>query len=297
MAAFQVSFFSQSLNRSVHCKVLLPTDQAAYLELENRQPFKTLYLLHGMTGNQDSWDSLESLWGISQDYNLAIVMPNGENSFYCDSELTGGNYGTFVAKELVEFTRNSFPLSRKREDTFIGGLSMGGFGAIVNGLRNPDTFGYITAFSAALIKQLILRADDEPGLDYFTRIQYQSMFGLDKIEDFAGSDCDYEALAKKLAATDKEKPVIYMDCGTEDVSLYRANSAFKDLLIGLGYDVTWDSRPGGHDNRFWSKSFIKAAEFLPVEKLVFAADSPTVKRLAHMNAAMVRKMMPVSGNE
>lgn len=183
MASFDVSFFSQSLNRTVRINVLLPTDQGPYLEKSDKLPFKTLYLLHGMTGSRDSWFGAESLWNISCEYNMAIVMPSGENSFYCDSETANRNVGTFISKELVEFTRNSFPLSCRCEDTFIGGLSMGGFGAMVNGLRYSETFGYITAFSAALIKKLILRADDEPGLDYFTRIQYQNMFGMKQIED------------------------------------------------------------------------------------------------------------------
>jgi len=290
VAYFEISFFSQALNRSVRCAALLPTDQAAYLELEHKPPFKTLYLLHGMTGSQDVWLGAGSLWEIAKTYNMAIVMPSGENSFYSDSPITGSNYSTFVSEELVEFTRNSLPLSRKREDTFIGGLSMGGFGAIVNGLRHPETFGYITAFSSALIKQLILRADVEPGLDYFTRTQYQTMFGLDKIEDFAGSGWDYETLAERLAVSGKEKPIIYMDCGTEDVSLYRANSLFKDKLLGLSYDVTWHSRPGQHDMKFWNDSFWKAAEFLPVERLTLREDGPTAQRLARMNEAMVRKM-------
>lgn len=290
MALFDVSFFSQSLNRQTRIYVLLPTDQGPYLEKTDKIPFKTLYLLHGMTGSRDSWFGSESLWKISCEYNMAIVMPSGENSFYCDSETTNRNIGTFVSKELVEFTRNSFPLSHKREDTFIGGLSMGGFGALVNGLRYPEIFGYITAFSAALIKKLILLADDEPGLDYFTRIQYQNMFGLKQIQDFEGSDCDYESLAKRLADSGKEKPKIYMDCGTEDYSLYAANLVFKDMLVQLEYEVTWDSRLGGHDMKFWNDSFRKAVDFLPVERLEYAPDSPIMRRLSKMNAAMTQKM-------
>lgn len=290
MAFFQVDFFSQSLNRSVRCGMLLPTDQRAFLEEDGHTPFPTLYLLHGMTGSQSAWYGMEALWTVAQTYRMAVVIPNGENSFYCDSALTGNNYGTFIGKELVEFTRASFPLSRRREDTFIGGFSMGGFGALVNGLRNPETFGCITAFSSALIKRLILRADDEPGLDYFTRVQYQSMFDLDNIQDLVGSQADYEHLAKTLAASGAQMPRIYMDCGTEDVSLYQANVDFKNLLTELGYDVTWDSRPGGHDKVFWNDSVHKAAAFLGVPKLVLAKDGPTAQRLARMNAAMTRKM-------
>lgn len=290
MAHFNVEFFSQALNRSVRCGVFLPTDRGAYLEDTEKKRFPTLYLLHGMTGSQEDWNGMAALWDLARQYRMAVVMPNGENSFYCDSPLTGNYYGTFIGRELVEFTRNSFPLSDRREDTFIGGLSMGGFGAIVNGLRNPETFGYITAFSSALIKRLILRADEEEGLDFFNRIQYQSMFGLERIEDFEGSDCDYEALARKLARSGGRKPVIYMDCGTEDESLYEANTAFRDLLLELGYQVVWDSRPGGHDSAFWNDSLRKAVEFLPVERLELKAGSPMAARLKKRTEAMVRKM-------
>lgn len=291
MAFCNVEFFSQYLNRSVRCAILLPTDQGPYKELQYRPLLPTLYLLHGMTGSQVGWYSMESLWNIANQYFMAIIMPNGENSFYADSPLTGAAYGRFVSQELVKFTRNTFPLSRKREETFIGGLSMGGYGAIVNGLRNPETFGYITAFSSALIKRLILRADEEEGLDYFTRIQYQNMFGLKKIQDYEGSDWDYDALAQRLAASGKVMPKIYMDCGTEDISLYKANLDFKDLLLELGYDVTWDSRPGLHDNVFWNDSLKKAADFLPIEKLEYTQDSFINRKLKTMNEAMTQKMI------
>lgn len=49
-------------------------------------------------------------------------MPSGENRFYLDDEKSGELYGEFIGKELVEFTRKLFPLSDKREDTFIAGL-------------------------------------------------------------------------------------------------------------------------------------------------------------------------------
>lgn len=290
MAFCNVEFFSQALNRWTRCGVFLPTDQGPYRELEVKTPLPTLYLLHGMTESQTTWLNMESLWEIADRYRLAIVLPNGENSFYTDSPLTGAAYSTYLCGELVEWTRDTFPLSHRREETFLGGLSMGGFGAVVNGLRHPETFGYVTAFSAALIKRLILRADEEPGLDFFTRVQYQSMFGLENIRDYDGCGWDYETLAKQLAASGKEKPKFYLDCGTEDVSLHRANSDFKDLLLNLGYEVVWDSRPGLHDRAFWNVSLQKAMEFLPVEKLEYQPDSPTQKAMERQNGAMVEKM-------
>ena len=90
-----------------------------------KKPFPTLYLLHGMTGSQVGWYGMETLWDLANQYSLAVVMPNGENSFYADSPLTGAFYSTFISRELVEFTRNTFPLSHRREETFIGGLFHG----------------------------------------------------------------------------------------------------------------------------------------------------------------------------
>lgn len=82
--------------------------------------------------------------------NLAVVMPAGENAFYVDQPSIGAMHGQFIGEELVEITRKMFPLSRKREDTFIGGLSMGGFGALRNGLKYHDTFGAVICLSGAL---------------------------------------------------------------------------------------------------------------------------------------------------
>lgn len=62
------------------------------------------------------------------------------------------------------------------------------------------------------------------------------------------------------------------------------------MLVQLGYEVTWDSRLGGHDMKSWNGSFRKAVEFLPVEKLEYAPDSPIMRRLSKMNAAMTQKM-------
>lgn len=62
-------------------------------------------------------------------------MPACENKFYVDNERSHEYYSRFIGEELVDMTRRLFPLSHQREDTFIAGLSMGGYGAIVNGLK------------------------------------------------------------------------------------------------------------------------------------------------------------------
>ena len=276
MAFATFNFFSKSLMRTVPINVVIPTDKIVFpgMPVPEKKPFKTLYLLHGILGNYTDWVNGTRIQALANDNNLCVVMPSGENKFYCDSEISGDRYGKFIAEDLVEFTRDTLPLSRKREDTFIGGLSMGGFGSIFNGLRHPETFGCITALSSALIKEKILSASNEPGHDFFTRRQYETLFGVDKIEDYAGSENDYEALADKLKNADN-KPKIYMACGTED-SLFDANVAFKDKLIEDGFDVTWEKGPGVHNWVFWDAYIEKAINWLPLGETIKGVSSENV---------------------
>ena len=193
----------------------------------------------------------------------------------CDSDLSGDYYARFIGQELVEFTRATFNLSTRREDTYIAGLSMGGFGALVNGLRNMDTFSHIAAFSAALIKDRILGAMQEPGHDFFTRAQYCTLFGLQKVADFEGCSWDYDALAR-AAASLQDKPRIYMACGTED-GLFAANTAYRDLLEAQGFPVTWRQASGGHDWNFWDRAIEWVMDWLPLGEAVRGISSENVK--------------------
>ena len=136
MAVIQVELRSEALKRQVSFKAILPSEAF-------EPSYPTLYLLHGLTDNSSAWlyNTRIRMW--AEQTGLAVILPSGENSFYLDVPVKGGCYGDFgeyVGRELVAVTRKMFPLSRKREDTFIGGLSMGGYGACRNGLKYCDTF-------------------------------------------------------------------------------------------------------------------------------------------------------------
>lgn len=263
MALLHCNFMSRSLGRPVPIQVVLPTDKMAGPQGQAPLgPFKTLYLLHGIFGDETDWVCGTRLQSWAQDRNLAVVMPAGENSFYVDNPRASRLYGTYIGKELVDFTRRTFPLSAKREDTFIGGLSMGGFGAIVNGLQNPETFGAVCALSSALILDSMMENKEYTDFLMTNKGYYESVFGdLDQVR---GSDMDYDALAEKVAK-EPVKPRFYMACGTED-GLIGVNRAFRDHLQGLGFDVTYEEGPGVHDWYFWDKYILKAMEWLPLDR-------------------------------
>lgn len=275
MAFATMNFFSRSLNRTATFNIIIPTDKLSRQKPLNNGPKKTLYLLHGILGNYMDWSLGTRIQALANARNLCVVMPSGDNRFYCDSALSGDLYGQFISQELVGFTRDTFRLSARREDTYIGGLSMGGYGAIVNALRHPEVFSQVVALSSALIKDRILSSVDEAGHDFFTRAQYQTMFGLKRIEDFVDSDCDYDALARRCAQAGERRPRFYMACGTED-GLIAANRAYRDELLSLGYDVTWVETPGTHSWPFWDAQIERALSWLPLEEAVEGVSSGNV---------------------
>jgi S-formylglutathione hydrolase FrmB len=181
-------------------------------------------------------------------YNLAVIMPSGENSFYTDSGMKGEMYSTFISKELVEFTRKLFPLSHTREDTLIGGFSMGGYGAFINGINHSETFGSVIALSSAFILDRIkgLKKGESDRLESYD--YYCSVFG--EISKFEGSDLDPEAAAEKLKKSGRPVPKIYLACGTEDL-LIDSNRAMRDSLTRFGYDFSYEEGPGEHNWKFW----------------------------------------------
>lgn len=248
--------------RTVTATVVLPTDKLmAGGGASSPQKYKTLYLLHGIFGNDTDWVAGTRIQSWAQDKNLAVVMPCGENKFYVDNEKSGDRFGEFIGEELVEFTRKTFPLSEKREDTFIGGLSMGGYGALRNGLKYHETFGRIVALSSALIKERVLASQYKEGWAMDNRYYYESLFGdLDRLE---GSDMDYDALIRNLVQEKKPVPEIYLACGTED-GLYGANLDYHRLLEELGVGHTYVEGPGVHDWVFWDTYIKKALEWLPL---------------------------------
>ncbi len=139
-----------------------------------------MYLLHGGYGNHTDYVSGTRIRRWAEEKNLAVIMPSGDNQFYIDKEDTEEYYGEYVGKEHVEFTRKMFPLSEKKEDTFIAGLSMGGYGALINGLKYADTFGYIGTFSAGLVlKDIIEETDLIKGIGWQPSF-YDRVFGKRK---------------------------------------------------------------------------------------------------------------------
>ncbi len=260
MALIEVNFISKSLLRTVTFNAILPVDKIPFegQDIAIKPPFKTLYLLHGGYGNYTDYVSGTRIQRWAEERNLAVIMPSGGNDFYTDKEDRMEYYGTYVGQELVEFTRTLFPLSHKREDTFIAGLSMGGYGALINGLKYSDTFGCIGAFSAGIILEDYL--NDTPIV--WPSTFYERMLG--KKERIVGSDRDYCFLLDELQRNNKQIPHLYMAIGTEDF-LYERNQEYCRFLKERNVEFTYEEGEGAHEWDFWDKYLKRFLDWLPLD--------------------------------
>lgn len=276
MALLQANLFSKSLMRTVTIHVILPVDKLAPDGnfIHRSRPFKTLYLLHGILGNYTDWVFGTRIQRWAQDENLAVVMPSGENHFYVDLAVPGSQYGEFTGKELVELTRAMFPLSHKREDTFIGGLSMGGYGALVNGLKYNNTFSRIIALSTAFILNEAVNSTEDSLVPFQKKSFYTSIFG--DVALLPDSAADYHQLILSLIEKGAVIPDIFMACGTED-PLLDSNRAYERFLTEHNVKHTYLEGSGSHEWDFWDTYIRKALDWLPLENTSESVSSGNVR--------------------
>lgn len=276
MSLIEVNFVSKSLLRPVTFNAILPVDKLALPgeEISIKYPLKTLYLLHGVCGNYTDYISGTRIQRWAEEKNLAVIMPSGENQFYVDKNDTEEYYGAFVGKELVEFTRTLFPLSHEKEDTFIAGLSMGGYGALINGLKYSDNFGYIGAFSAALfLEDIINETDLIKGLNWKLPF-YERVLG--NKDTLLGSELDYRFLIEKLQEEKHEIPQIYMAIGKDDF-LYERNQEYRKFLADRNVNYTYEEGEGSHDWDFWDRYLKKFLDWLPLDEAQAGMNSGNVR--------------------
>ena len=278
MAVFQVSFMAETLGRTVPIIVILPTDKVYLPDMPRREegkPYKTLYLLHGIIGDCTDWIYGTRIRRWAEERDLCVVMPSGDNMFYLDQENDGNCYSEFIGRELVEFTRKTFPLSDKREDTYIGGLSMGGYGAIYNGLKYSDTFGAIVGLSSALIVDDTLPIEDPDPKFPSDRTDFKKhVFGND-LEAVVRSEKNPKVLLSRLLDEKKEIPKLYLACGDDDF-LREKNDDFVEFLKENGVEYIYETGPGDHEWDFWDTHIKNALDWLPLEKAVQGKSSGNI---------------------
>jgi len=273
MAIIESKFFSKELFRSVCVNVILPLPDSGdnffgsktYLPHDG-QKYQVLYLLHGFSADHSDWSRFSGIERYAQAKQLAVVMPGVDNSFYSNLP-GGGNYYNYYTKELPTVMQRIFPISGKRENNFIAGLSMGGFGAYKAALLNPEQ--YIAA--ASLSGGMDIVGNYKKGSEDLSNSKFPDIPIAHWLEGVYGSDLmyfnpetdDLRVLLMKALKSEKSIPKLYQCCGTEDM-IYESNISFRDYARNLGADLTYEEGPGIHDWDFWDPYIRRVLDWLPV---------------------------------
>ena len=253
MASGRMEFHAQSIMQHANFTFVLPND----VEMEevrdkrhyDREPYN-LILLHGLTGTDTDWLFGGNAQLMAIQYNLNIFMPTTGNSFYLDKGYAGANFAEFVGKELPEYIGKTFGIDMRRDNTLIGGLSMGGYGALHTALAYPETFSSCIALSSALILKDVA-AEGENEINSVTPPQMRrDLFG--DSGKLLASDKNPETQYTKLKTAGADIPKIYFAVGTED-ALMAANRDFRDFLESEKADYIYEEGPGKHDWFFWNE--------------------------------------------
>ena len=245
-------FFSPALGREIDTQILIPTPEPkdAFSEETYRRypegPLKVLYLLHGGFGSEQDWLYLTRMASLVRKSRVMVVMPFAENSYYQDLPY-GAGYWTFVSEELPEMIHRMFPRSStRREDTFVAGQSMGGYGAWRLGLAKPERFAAAASLSGVL--DLKGRIADSKGSLASRGLKFSdNFFNEDEI-----GDSDLFVLMEKAKEEKKDLPRLFFSVGREDF-VYPYNLRAKAELDRFQIAYHYEEHSGAHEWSYWNK--------------------------------------------
>jgi putative tributyrin esterase len=256
MALIRCDFYSEVLELGTSMTVLLPERATAQIGITGHgtgAPPPVLYLLHGLTDDDTAWTRYTSIERYATERGLAVVMPQVHRSFYAD-EVHGGRFWTFLSEELPAVVSSFFRVSTRREDTFVAGLSMGGYGAFKWALREPARFAAAASLSGALDLAYLSQWDKRP---HVTALVARVFAG----RPVAGTDDD---LLHLIAAAGDDLPSLLLRCGTED-HLVAQNERFLAACRRHGVAIDAAFEPGAHEWGYWDAEIQTVLDWLPLK--------------------------------
>ena len=251
MALLRADIYSTYLERNVVLTAVIPVDKmdGDHRAAGREGPYRTVYLLHGLFGQDVDWIDKTHVVETAEARDIAVIMPSGEDGLYLNKPEINEYHGKFISEELVDITRQLFPLSDRREDTALAGISIGAYTALINGLLRPDRFGSIISLSGAFIRDRVLEAVDSHSPR--KRKAYEQFFG--DLDTVIGTEKDFVTLIERFEEDPSlPKPRFYSACGEHD-SFCESNRQMVKLLRDAGFDVTyWEPDIGAHEWPFWN---------------------------------------------
>lgn len=255
------SFKSLILNREVKYSLYLPP---GYETSQRRYP--VVYLLHGYSDNETGWVQFgaadfaaDKAINAGEITPLIIVMPDGGLSWYINDYQNKNKWGDMFIKELIPHIDATLRTRATKEYRAIAGLSMGGYGSLINSLKNLNTFSACAALSAAVWtdKEVELRRND-----YENPWWPKTATGKDRLTKHWKDNSTIE-LVNNLPLDSLKKVRWYIDCGDKDF-LTVGNAQLHIAMTEKMLPHEYRSRNGVHNWEYWRIGITDALKFITI---------------------------------
>lgn len=253
---------SEILGKDVKYSIYLPED---YFNSDRSYP--VLYLLHGFSDDETGWTQFGSVQHIADQAiasgkatEMVIVMPDAGVSWYVNNHDGKMQYEDFFIKELIPHIEMEYRVRAKRQFRAVAGLSMGGFGAMVYGLKYPDIFASCAPLSAGFFTdEQIVNMPEDRWAHLLGQPFNGELRGEDRLEGNY-KNYHYEELIRRYM-DQKNTVKFYIDCGDDDF-LVLGNMALKGALTKAQVDHQFRMRDGGHSWSYWRSALPKVLSFI-----------------------------------
>ena len=260
MALLQIRIRSRVLATRTEIHVALPLDRQDVSIQGQKLSYQVVYMLHGGAGDASVWLRETSAERYARERNVALVFPDaGGHSYYTDMRY-GRDYWAYISEELPALMAAMLPLSTKREDTFVAGYSMGGYGAYKCALLHPERFACAAALSGAFDLERIL----SPGKSSVPERARSAIFGDPPRYD--PETANLYAMLLKLKESGASIPALYSACGTEDPLTWECHTHMSEFCQTNDIPLTVRSLPGKHDFAFWDPMTEELLDWLPLKR-------------------------------
>lgn len=242
MALLRIEHTPETVKVNLPLNIILPDPgRMAGVPVARR---KVLYLLHGLSEDASAWQRYSLIEALAEGYGLVVVMPSAGRSFYIDQP-NGQKYFSYLTEELPRYLADVFGLTPHREDTFIAGSSMGGYGAFKAALLHPELYTAAASFSGVLSLDILRLLPDDP-----RKAEFTGLFGdLDKLP---GSEHDPAVWLKGAAQNPSALPRLFITCGRQE-DVYPLSGMFYAACQALGVNADYHEEDGGHDWFNWDR--------------------------------------------